>query len=352
MGGGHSTIDKKMKIPIDEIEIINVDDVEVLDQGAIFQNAQTMYEGLDAYDLNNSFPQNRYNYIKNLSLWNLKNKSDIKNYIIKCYFFRKNKKLLDKNTPKILFFDPWFTNMYHFIFEAYPRLLILIDFLKKQDIKDFYIIAPPIYRWNKKYHQWYINDIFEMLHIQKDKIIYLDFKIAKANNIYISTSPRCNPSYVLPAIKKLQTYFYEENFKNLGTRIYISRKKSNYRYLSNEEEICKILQKEYGFVVVAMEDYSLKEKINIMMNADVVMSIDGTSAVNGCFMTKDNAKLIALRPYEMTELQLLIASLFENIDYLPIICEVNEEIGENVWSRSNLYLKPHYLRKKLQEYGL
>lgn len=350
MGGGRSI--EKMEIPLDDIEIINIDSGEISDEGIIFQNAQAIYEGLDSYDPNNLYPQNRYDYIKNLSLWNLKTKIDVKNYIKRCYFSKQNKKLLDKNTPKILFFDPYFSNMYHFLFEAYPRLLILIDYLKKQNIEKFYVIAPPIYRWNKKYHQWYINDIFNMLGIKEDRIIYLDYKIAKANNVYISTCPRCNPSYVLPAIKKLQTHFYEDNFKNLGTRIYISRKKSHYRYLSNEEEIYEILQKEYGFVKINMEDYNLKEKINIMMNADTTISVDGTSAINGCFMTKNNAKLIALRPHEMSEFQLLIPSMFKNIDYLPIVCQVSDKIGENIWSMSNLYLEPNYLRKKLQEYKL
>lgn len=348
MGGGQTN--DPLNVLLDEIQILQLDQVELIEQCAVFKNGQTIYETLDCYDPTNTYPQTQYDYIKNLSLFNLKTYQDIKNYVKHLYFLRQNKKLLDPKIPKILCFCPWFSNMYHFLFEAYPRLLILLEHFKKQGIEDFYIIAPPKYRGYAKYHHWYIQDIFKMLQIPQDKVIYLDYKISQANHLYACTSPRCNPTYVLPAIKKLQNYFYEKDFKNLGTRIYISRKKSAYRYLNNEEEIYEILHKEYGFTRIYMEDFNLKEKINIMMNAEITLSVDGTSAVNGCFMAKPNAKIIALRPYEMSEFQLFIPSVFENIQYLPIVCDVQDQIGENIWSRSNLYLNPDYLHKKFQEY--
>ncbi|PAF47043.1 hypothetical protein BKH46_04800 [Helicobacter sp. 12S02634-8] len=348
----NNSADDGLKIPLSDVKILHFDGVEIIDEGGLLKEGQTIFETLDCYAPDNTYTKIRYDYIKNLAPWRLHNLFDLKNYCKRLYFSLPSPKLKDPKIPKILCFCPWFSNMYHFLFEALPRLLILLEYMQKEGIEDFYIIAPPRYRAYAKYHRWYIQDIFTMLNIPQDKIIYLGYQVAAANNIYATTSPRCNPHYVLPAIHKLQKHFYQKDFPHLGSRIYISRKKSAYRYLANEEEIYEILHKEYGFVRVYMEDFSLGEKINIMMGAAITISIDGTSAINSCFMTHPNAKMIALRAYEMSELQLFIPSMFENIQYLPIICDIHDKIGENIWSRSNLYLKPDYLRQKLQEYKI
>lgn len=297
--------------------------------------------------MDNSYASIMYRYIKNISPLKIKNKQDFKNYLKYLYFNKQDERLLNKNIPKIFFFDTCFSNMYHFLFESFPRLLILLSYFKEQNIKDFYIIAPPKYRRYIKYYNWFIQDIFNMLNICNNQIIFLDYKLTKANNVYISTSPRCNSLHVIPAIRKIQDYFYQKDFLNLGERIYISRKKSYRRHLVNEEEIFSILQKEYGFVRVYMEDYNLKQKINIMMNATITMSVDGTSSLNGCFMTKPNSKIIGLRLYEMNEFQIFVPSLFDNIEYLPIICQTKQK---ETWSTNDIYLNPDYLRKKFSEY--
>ncbi|WP_181881448.1 glycosyltransferase 61 family protein [Helicobacter sp. MIT 99-5507] len=136
-------------------------------------------------------------------------------------------------------------------------------------------------------------------------------------------------------------------------RIYISRKKSPRRYLSNEKEIIEILEKQFNFKVLYMEDYSLCKKINIMQNAKVVMSIEGTSLINGLFMNAKDSKLIALRSFDMTEHIFIISSMFKNIEFLPIVCDIKNKIGDSAfWVESDLYLDKDYLIKKLKEYEI
>ncbi|PAF41224.1 glycosyltransferase family 61 protein [Helicobacter sp. 11S03491-1] len=343
-------------IPIDPVEIMHFPQAMIGDCGGIFVDDKIIYESLDGYNNQSVYAKNKYAYLKDLSLLNLHSKQDIKNYLKLQYFkikrFIIRDKRLQSQKPKILFFEPWFGNMYHFIFESYPRLIIALDYFKEQNIKDFYIICPPIYSRYETYYKAYIQDILDLEKIHKNQIIYLEYQNAKTCNLYMPTCPRLNAKYVLPALDKLKDHFYDPTFIAPSSRIYISRQKSNYRFLSNEEEIYQILHDDYGFLRVYMEDLSLKEKINLMLQAEIVMSVDGTSLINGCFMTKPNSKLIALRLYEMSELQLFVPSLFQHIEYLPIVCEIAEKIGENIWTQSNLYLHKNTLIAKLNDYDV
>lgn len=102
-----------------------------------------------------------------------------------------------------------------------------------------------------------------------------------------------------------------------------------------------------------MEDYNLCEKINIIQNAKVVMSIEGTSLINGLFMNGRDSKLISLRSFDMTEHLFIICSMFENIEFLPIVCDIKNKVGDSAfWVESDLYLDKDYLIKKLKEYEI
>lgn len=69
----------------------------------------------------------------------------------------------------------------------------------------------------------------------------------------------------------------------------------------NEYEIQRILENEYGFHTVYMEDYTLQEKVNLMANASIVVSIDGTSIINAIFSIQEKVKAITIRSYDFTE---------------------------------------------------
>ncbi|SQB98101.1 hypothetical protein [Helicobacter fennelliae] len=56
----------------------------------------------------------------------------------------------------------------------------------------------------------------------------------------------------------------------------------------------------------------------------------------------------------MTNDTLAYLGILKNVEYLPIICDIKEQIGEgkSVWACSNLYLNPDYLRQKLSLYEI
>lgn len=340
-----------LNIPINETQIYHAYSAEINSYGGIFDNGKLIRQS------SNPCSQIHFDYIKNLTLFSIKNKADLKSYAKKLFFThispqsRKNKAILnDCSKAKIMFFCSYFSNAYHFIIESYARLLLLLDYANAHNI-DAFIIAPPKYRGFKKYHSWFIEEILAI--IPKEKILYLDYQNYKCKNIYFASNPMANERHILRAVRNLQRRFYDKNFKGFE-RIYISRKKSPRRFLINDDEIAEILEAKFGFKRIFMEDYNLKDKINLMMNAKIVLTIEGTSAVNGFFMTAENAKLVTLRSYDMTEHLLIIAQNFRNIAFLPIVCEnVGEaKSGEEFWVSGNLLLKKEYLLKKLQEYGI
>lgn len=346
-----------LEIPLNEVQIYHKDSAKINAEGGVFDNNKLIKESLNSSSIDDS-TQNLFDYINNLTPLCIKTKADLKNYLKKIFFSylslesRRNRAILgDSNKAKIIFFCSYFSNAYHFIIESYARLLILLDYTKAQNI-DAFIIAPPKYRGFKKYHSWFIDEILDF--IPKEKILYLDYQNYDVKNIYFCSNPQANKKHILNAVSNLCKRFYDENFKMNFERIYISRKKSPRRFLVNDDEIAEILEAKFGFKRLFMEDYNLKEKINLMMRAKIVLTIEGTSAVNGFFMTAENAKLVTLRAYDMTEHLTIIAQNFRNISFLPIICESVGEAksGEEFWVSGNLLLKKDYLLKKLQEYGI
>ncbi|RDU61718.1 DUF563 domain-containing protein [Helicobacter sp. MIT 14-3879] len=382
IGGGQLEILKNelenkssvLHIPLNEVKIYHKENAKLCSYGGVFEDNKVINESLNSSS-DQTYQQEFFDYLEQLSIFKIKNKDDLKAYIKKFYFkylslsARKNRKIFnDKSKPKIIFFCAWFSNMYHFVFESYARLLILLKYARDNNL-DFYIVAPPKYRGFARYYKWFINEILELENIPK--ILYLDYQNYDIKNIYFCSNPQCNEKYILPAINKIQNKLYDKNFPLKYERIFISRNKSPRRYLVNEDEILELLESRYGFKRVYMEDYNLKEKVNLMMNANVILSIDGTSIINGLFMNKANSKIIALRSSDMTDHMLLICGAVKGIEYLPIICDlvvdskdfnsiscqenkhsINSKGAkeQRLWVDGNLYLNKDYLIQKLKEY--
>lgn len=343
-----------LKIPTANPKIYHLDSAKINSQGGVFKNGKLLKESLNSVNID-LHAQELFDYINNLNIFTLRNNSDCKAFIKKIFFkyfsfeARQNRRILaDSANVKIIFFCSYFSNMYHFVFESYARLLILLNHINSQNL---YIIAPPKYRGFKKYHDWFIKEVLDFF--PSERILYLDYQNYDVKNLYFCSNPQLNQKHIKSAINDLQNRFYMTDFTGFE-RIYISRKKSPKRFLVNDDEIAEILEIQFGFKRIFMEDYNLKEKINLMMRAKIIITIEGTSAINGLFMSAPNAKLITLRSYDMTEHILLIAANFKHISFLPIVCESvaeeNTKTQNETWVSGNLYLPKEYLLKKLQEY--
>lgn len=247
--------------------------------------------------------QGKYNtllILSNISLY-LKSKTLIISKVISkrnsslSFYYKtyKNKRIFNNpNIVKILFFETAYDNMYHFIFQYYPSLIALLEFCRQNSL-DYYVVMPSKYNRgikNQSFYKNFIDEIIKLEKLDKNKLLYLDYQNYEVKNIYYTNFPIDNPKIVLPTVKKIQSYFYNQNYSNKYERIYISRKKATRRFLINEIEIREILEKEYGFHTLYMEDYNLYHKINLMARAKIVASIDGTSLVNGYFSMQKKSK--------------------------------------------------------------
>lgn len=384
--------------------------------GGVFLNQKVIPQSLSSTK-NYDYAQKAFNYVEHLGLhnalaltptaaltWALTRApsphpwQDAKNLIKKLYFShfsrtnRRVKRILkDPNLPKMLFFCPFFSNAYHFCVEAFARLLLLKDYAATQGL-DFYIIAPPKYRGYAKYHAWFIDEILALSGVPRGKILYLGYQNYEADNVFFASNAHLNPRYILRAIGTLQRAFYDPDYPpSKLERIYISRKKSPRRFLLNDDEIAAILETRYGFRRIFMEDYPLRDKINIMLRAKIVLSVEGTSAINGFFMqdsrgfaeggeganlgeslggkssqtpknpanplnlgeSSPTKKLITIRNHDFTEHLNLIAAMFADVEFLPIIAEIhNQSACENLWVEGDMWLDSGYLEQKLAAYGV
>ncbi|MGX2982253.1 glycosyltransferase family 61 protein [Helicobacter sp. 23-1045] len=340
-----------LHIPANNPKIHHLNSAKIGVWGGIFKNGKIISNSINSSNIA-THTQKQFDYVENLNIFHIRSLRHLKDFAKKIFFThinaesRRNRQILrDENIPKVIFFCTYFSNMYHFIFEGYARLLLILDFLQNPNAV---IIAPPKYRGFQKYHRWFIDEILEF--IPKDKILYLDYQNYSVKNIYFCSNPQLS-SHINTAIQSLQKRFYEADSAGFE-RVYISRKKSPRRFLINDDEIAEILQTQFGFKRVFMEDYNLKQKINLMMRAKILIAVEGTSAINGLFMTAPNAKLITLRSYDMTEHILAIAGGFKHISFLPIICEYADKSNakDDLWVEGNLYLPKEYLLQKLKDY--
>jgi len=117
--------------------------------------------------------------------------------------------------------------------------------------------------------------------------------IVKELYLPTKTAPTGNYSEDLISLKKA---LLSESLKTtdfIYEKIYISRKFSKIRSLSNEEEVSNHL-KENGYKVLFTEELSLYEQIEIFQNCKTLISLHGAGLTNQLFMPI-NSKVIEIR---------------------------------------------------------
>ncbi|RAX53984.1 hypothetical protein CCY99_04680 [Helicobacter sp. 16-1353] len=386
-------LSRNMKFKLSPFDILHFDNIEIVTtSGGAFSNGKIIQENTGGFG-NHGFVNHNYNFYKNLSkrFFIPLNAAECKQVIkiLLSLFFGGEQRKLKNNKPKILYHSPNWDCFSHFSFEEFPRLLACLKALYAKskiihmgggnkesstletpeiDFDNLIIIAPIRNSW--QFNQYIYPALLSLTKehnpncpfaIRQENIICVnDAKIpkkmlSKANNVFIPTQVKCNKKYLVSAMKFLREFYYDENFKDIGERIYISRAKSAKRFLSNEVEFRNLLENKYGFKTIYMEEISFKDKINILSRAKVLLSIDGTSIMNYGYM-KSGTKAIALRASNMAEYP--IDSIF-GVEFLPIVCEIDnpkdtDHMDGNIgtWWASNLIADIPYVESKLQHYGV
>ena len=124
------------------------------------------------------------------------------------------------------------------------------------------------------------------------------------------------PEWNYEKVKKIQTFFedllprncYENSTDSIpGNRIYVSRKQAVRRHLANEYEFLPLLKK-HNFRKVYLEQFSIKEQVELFRKASHVIAAHGAGLTNVLFAPAD-VRILEIRP-ELSSGQFCFEKLF------------------------------------------
>jgi len=106
---------------------------------------------------------------------------------------------------------------------------------------------------------------------------------------------------LMKEIRRLFTNVVGENINNgkkhnPNKKIYISRQKSRYRKINNENQVQELLKK-YNYEIHYFEDYSFQKQIELMQQTSSLIGLHGAGLTNMLFMNP-NTKILEIRNQE------------------------------------------------------
>jgi len=214
-----------------------------------------------------------------------------------------------ENTEIICFPD---TGYFHVLLEILPVIIYIL-----KNIKNVKVVLPKI---TSKYQIDILNILLK--NNIKEIIIHSDKPIKIEN-------------YILPAIEPFSGFVTKKDIKilretflplidggNRKFKIYISRRGTNRRRLSNEEELENELQK-LGFKIVRLEAYSFIQQVDIINNAEIIIAPHGAGLANLVFAEK-TTKVIEIFPHWLYNDCFARLAVNNNLQYNFIRCEYDK----------------------------
>jgi len=121
-------------------------------------------------------------------------------------------------------------------------------------------------------------------------------------------------------LKQYYNTILRSEIRNSTTgKIYISRYKTSYRKVLNEQELVSLLEK-YGFQILVLEDFSIEEQISLFRQAQVIVAAHGAGLSNISFCSK-KVKILELYSQHYHDSSYRIHSVIMGHEYSFIICK-------------------------------
>jgi capsular polysaccharide biosynthesis protein len=214
-------------------------------------------------------------------------------------------------------------NIGHWFFDSIPRIHLLKESGLFNEV-DYFVV--PAYLYD------YQIDSLKLLGISAEKIIAgkEDLHLI-AKNLIASSHPRGERSFILP--KWISEFLRTEYLKHVTTdslspkRVYISRKDSRLRRVTNEGEL-EVVLKKHGFQTIVNSKLSLLEKIRLFANAEVVVSTSG-AGLAGLFFCQNGSSLIELFPEGFVHTHYYNIAIQNGMRYFSLIC-TNDNPSKNM----------------------
>lgn len=240
--------------------------------------------------------------------------------------FTKKKKI---EKEAIYFLGSYPGNYFHWLIQMLPKMNIFEN--------DPHLNSLPIIL-----HQNAKEFVKESLEIAGclDRVIFLEEGVYEFEQLHICT--RIHSSFITypSTIEWIKRNFVTGEKSNKKRRIYISRKDAKIRYITNEEELKPILEK-YGFEILTLTDYSIKEKVEIFQEAEIIIGSAGSGFTHQVFANENT----------------VVIEIFsdDHIWYHDYILAVvmNQKYGYLITSKDGqgLYVQPEKM-KEIIELGL
>ncbi len=228
--------------------------------------------------------------------------------------FRKNK----KGTYFAFHHCPWArVNVFHWCTEVLPRLIINLEYNKKNEV--YYTIPIEM----QEYQKLLIFSLFNYYKIKSTNIVMISkYAVWKAERIQFI--PFCTDdmnSFMHPDIaslcrdKVIRCLNLIPN-KNPKLHIYVSRSLAKKRRILNEEHVIKTLQ-EYNFIILNAENLSYLDQISYFNNSFIIIGCHGAGLTNVMF-SNNKSKLIEFHPAGYPRSHYMLLSKSKDIDYYPL----------------------------------
>lgn len=191
--------------------------------------------------------------------------------------------------PAGLVFDSWSGNYFHWMAEALPRLALL-----RKVSPDCVVLLPG------PKPPTYITETVRALGFGRTHVL-MPGELAPVTELVLPVRPGRH-GYLVPGlvrdVREAIIGYYAELLRAArpaSRRVYVSRSRQQWRFLTNETEALALLAC-YGFETVYFEDLSFAEQVRTMYETDVLVGIHGANMTNLLFMTAGSHVLEMMSP--------------------------------------------------------
>ena len=166
-------------------------------------------------------------------------------------------------------------NYYHWLIQMLPKLRLIEnnDELNKLDI----VLPQKV--------KGFVKESLEIVGYS-DKVIFLDDGVYEFDKLHMFTRVHSGGIIYPETIEWIKNKFIKQENSPKKRRIYISRQDTKLRRITNEPDIQPILD-EYGFETFLLSNYSIKDKVKIFQEAEMVIGPCGSGFTHQVFANEN-----------------------------------------------------------------
>jgi capsular polysaccharide biosynthesis protein len=287
------------------------------------KNVTQKDNSLFAHELEKKFPSIYVLELDDIYLLNgyLLNLSDLKAYNSYTHTYPISKKRTFLNFGKVILsnllsktkeienaifaIDNWSDGYFHWFTDVVPRILVAqktennsnTELVLPKNLEKYDFVQSTGIKLNQKLRFYEDNQVYKI------KKLILPSTIAESGNYDKELMQDIRKLFALHVVVGKDTnngkelFTQTENHQQTNSKkIYISRQKSRYRKINNEEQVQNLLKK-YNYEIHYFEDYSFEKQIELIQKTVSLIGLHGAGLTNMLFMNP-TTKILEIRNQE------------------------------------------------------